>query len=58
MEPTWKSVSFRTDGSQESTVKILNALEDDGWEPRTIKFWERVSMADPNGVTIYARKKA
>jgi hypothetical protein len=58
MEPIWKYTSFETNGEHASVIKLLNALEAEGWEPRHVQHWGRVSMADPQGVTIYSRKKS
>jgi hypothetical protein len=57
MEPTWKSVSYETNGEHVEVIKILNALEAEGWEPRHIQHWGRISAGDPCGVTVYVRKK-
>jgi hypothetical protein len=58
METTWEYFSYETNGEHASIIKLLNILEAEGWEPRVVQHWGRISAGDPQGVTIYARKKS
>jgi hypothetical protein len=42
---------------EQDMVKWLDFVEEQGWEPRKIHLWGRNSIADRDGVSIYARKK-